>query len=104
MLTSFGYVPTSHRGSHVRLRYENKDTGTSETSMSRCTTRWRSESSDPSQTSVALMTSMRGVWIDETVVSDRTDASQDALDKHYHRRSNLPDLYFYATVTTPAYN
>jgi hypothetical protein len=50
------------------------------------------------------MTSMRGVWIDETVVSDRTDASQDALDKHYHRRSNLPDLYFYATVTTPAYN
>lgn len=27
VLTSFGYVPQSHRGSHVRLRYENEDTG-----------------------------------------------------------------------------
>lgn len=27
VLTSFGYVPQSHRGSHVRLRYENPDTG-----------------------------------------------------------------------------
>ncbi len=27
VLTSFGYVPKSHRGSHVRLRYENEDTG-----------------------------------------------------------------------------
>jgi len=26
VLTSFGYVPKSHRGSHVRLRYENSDT------------------------------------------------------------------------------
>lgn len=26
VLTSFGYVPQSHRGSHVRLRYENEDT------------------------------------------------------------------------------
>jgi len=27
VLTDFGYVPQSHRGSHVRLRYENTDTG-----------------------------------------------------------------------------
>lgn len=27
VLTNFGYVPQSHRGSHVRLRYENEDTG-----------------------------------------------------------------------------
>jgi predicted RNA binding protein YcfA (HicA-like mRNA interferase family) len=27
VLTNFGYVPQSHRGSHVRLRYENADTG-----------------------------------------------------------------------------
>ncbi len=27
VLTGFGYVPQSHRGSHVRLRYENPDTG-----------------------------------------------------------------------------
>ena len=27
VLTNFGYVPQSHRGSHVRLRYENPDTG-----------------------------------------------------------------------------
>lgn len=27
VLTSFGYVPQSHRGSHVRLRYEHEDTG-----------------------------------------------------------------------------
>ncbi|WP_435094169.1 type II toxin-antitoxin system HicA family toxin [Halorubrum sp. N11] len=27
VLTRFGYVPQSHRGSHVRLRYENTDTG-----------------------------------------------------------------------------
>ena len=27
VLTDFGYVPQSHRGSHVRLRYENEDTG-----------------------------------------------------------------------------
>ena len=27
MLTDFGYVPQSHHGSHVRLRYENEDTG-----------------------------------------------------------------------------
>ena len=27
VLTGFGYVPQSHRGSHVRLRYENTDTG-----------------------------------------------------------------------------
>lgn len=27
VLTDFGYVPKSHRGSHVRLRYENEDTG-----------------------------------------------------------------------------
>ena len=27
VLTGFGYVPKSHRGSHVRLRYENEDTG-----------------------------------------------------------------------------
>jgi len=26
VLTDFGYVPQSHRGSHVRLRYENDDT------------------------------------------------------------------------------
>ncbi|MDZ7746878.1 MAG: type II toxin-antitoxin system HicA family toxin [Halobacteriales archaeon] len=26
VLTDFGYVPQSHRGSHVRLRYENEDT------------------------------------------------------------------------------
>ena len=26
-LTDFGYVPQSHRGSHVRLRYENADAG-----------------------------------------------------------------------------
>ncbi|ELZ08036.1 hypothetical protein A6E15_10690 [Natrinema saccharevitans] len=27
VLTSFGYTPVSRRGSHVRLRYENEDTG-----------------------------------------------------------------------------
>ncbi|WP_313693784.1 type II toxin-antitoxin system HicA family toxin [Halorarum halobium] len=27
VLRSFGYVPKSRRGSHVRLRYENPDTG-----------------------------------------------------------------------------
>ncbi len=27
MLTTFGYVPKSHRGSHVRLRYEHPETG-----------------------------------------------------------------------------
>ena len=27
VLTDFGYVPRSHRGSHVRPRYENADTG-----------------------------------------------------------------------------
>lgn len=27
VLIGFGYVPQSHRGSHVRLRYENADTG-----------------------------------------------------------------------------
>ena len=27
VLTDFGFVPTSRRGSHVRLRYENEDTG-----------------------------------------------------------------------------
>jgi len=27
VLTDFGYVPVSRRGSHVRLRYENPDTG-----------------------------------------------------------------------------
>lgn len=27
VLVDFGYVPQSHRGSHVRLRYENSDTG-----------------------------------------------------------------------------
>lgn len=27
VLTDFGYVPQSHRGSHVRLCYENEDTG-----------------------------------------------------------------------------
>lgn len=27
VLTGFGYVPQSRRGSHVRLRYENSDTG-----------------------------------------------------------------------------
>lgn len=26
VLTSFGYVPKSNRGSHVRLGYENSDT------------------------------------------------------------------------------
>ena len=27
VLTDFGYVPQSHRGCLVRLRYENEDTG-----------------------------------------------------------------------------
>lgn len=27
VLTDFGYVPKSREGSHVRLRYENPDTG-----------------------------------------------------------------------------
>jgi predicted RNA binding protein YcfA (HicA-like mRNA interferase family) len=27
VLTDFGYVPVSREGSHVRLRYENADTG-----------------------------------------------------------------------------
>lgn len=27
VLTDFGYVPVSRTGSHVRLRYENPDTG-----------------------------------------------------------------------------
>ncbi|GGL68014.1 type II toxin-antitoxin system HicA family toxin [Halocalculus aciditolerans] len=27
VLTDFNYVPTSRTGSHVRLRYENPDTG-----------------------------------------------------------------------------
>ena len=27
VLTSFGYVPQSHRGSHVRVRYEHPETG-----------------------------------------------------------------------------
>ncbi|MCH7659247.1 MAG: type II toxin-antitoxin system HicA family toxin [Euryarchaeota archaeon] len=27
VLTGFGYIPQSHKGSHVRLRYENPDTG-----------------------------------------------------------------------------
>jgi predicted RNA binding protein YcfA (HicA-like mRNA interferase family) len=27
VLESFGYVPVSRRGSHVRMRYENPDTG-----------------------------------------------------------------------------
>ncbi|ODR80321.1 hypothetical protein BG842_07610 [Haladaptatus sp. W1] len=27
VLTSFGYVPVHRRGSHIRLRYENEDTG-----------------------------------------------------------------------------
>ncbi len=27
VLTDFGYVSQSHRGNHVRLRYENEDTG-----------------------------------------------------------------------------
>jgi len=28
VLTDFGYVPQSHRGSHVRVRYEHPETGT----------------------------------------------------------------------------
>lgn len=28
VLTSFGYVPQSHRGSHVRVRYEHPETET----------------------------------------------------------------------------
>lgn len=27
VLADFGFAPKSHRGSHVRLRYENGDTG-----------------------------------------------------------------------------
>jgi len=27
VLSDFGYAPVSRRGSHVRLRYENSDTG-----------------------------------------------------------------------------
>lgn len=27
VLTDFGYVPQSREGSHIRLRYENEDTG-----------------------------------------------------------------------------
>jgi len=27
VLTDFGYVPKQRQGSHVRLRYENEDTG-----------------------------------------------------------------------------
>jgi len=61
VLTGFGFVPQSHRGSHVRLRYENPDTGDVRSSTSRSTTKSRSAQCVRSQRSVARTSSGTGV-------------------------------------------